>query len=508
MNYVLNTKARRHEEENEVAQTSCASTRSSLFVSSSCLRVFVLILFFSLPAAAQTPVDIGSRLELFVDKLLIEKLDKVQLKLREPIQQPMAKSPLPERHMITIIKDGDLFRAWYRDTDKSYPPPLGTGHEAYHTRYAESKDCREWTFPKLGLFDVEGSRDNNAVMAKNAPFGENLSPFLDTRPGVDPKERYKAIAGYPGGGNKAETGAPGKGLYGFISPDGIHWTKTNEIIPYRKGWRHAMDSQNVGFYSEAEGQYVCYFRTWTDPERLRSVSRSTSKDFITWTDPVAMDPNTPGEHLYTTQTHPYFRAPHIYVALPTRFVPGRQSTTADGPLGETKEPNVTDILFMSTRAGSTKYDRLFTQAFIRPGLDEARWKNRANYAALNVVPVSSTQMLIHHRSGCDYLLRTDGFVSATADTMGELVTKPIKFAGSKLTLNLSTTARGSLKVELLDAAGKPFPGFTLADSPEVIGDTIEKDITWPNAKLESLVGKPVKVRFVMTECDLYSFRFR
>jgi hypothetical protein len=59
-------------------------------------------------------------------------------------------------------------------------------------------------------------------------------------------------------------------LYGFVSPDGIHWTKTKEIIPYRKGWRHAMDSQNVGFWSEAEGQYVCYFRTWTDPDRLRS----------------------------------------------------------------------------------------------------------------------------------------------------------------------------------------------------------------------------------------------
>jgi hypothetical protein len=35
----------------------------------------------------------------------------------------MAKSPLPLRHMITIIKDGDLYRAWYRDTDKSYPTP-------------------------------------------------------------------------------------------------------------------------------------------------------------------------------------------------------------------------------------------------------------------------------------------------------------------------------------------------------------------------------------------------
>src|ERR671928_176646 len=57
-------------------------------------------------------------------------------------------------------------------------------------------------------------------------IGSRPQLFLDTRPDVDPKERYKAIAGYPGPGNKSETGAPGKGLYGFVSPDGIHWTKT------------------------------------------------------------------------------------------------------------------------------------------------------------------------------------------------------------------------------------------------------------------------------------------
>jgi len=299
-------------------------------------------------------------------------------------------------------------------------------------------------------------------------------------------------------------------LYGFVSPDGIHWTKTKEIIPYRKGWRHAMDSQNVGFWSEAEGQYVCYFRTWTDPDRLRSVSRSTSKDFITWTDPVEMKPNMPGEHLYTTQTHPYFRAPHIYIALATRFVPGRVPTATDGPLGETKEPNVTDICFMSSRAGSTHYDRLFPEAFIRPGLDESRWTNRANYAALNVVPISPTQMMIHHRSGSDYFLRIDGFISATGNaTAGELVTKPLTFKGERLTLNLSTTARGSAQVEIQDADGKPIKGFALDDCTPLIGDKIAMDVAWKgNPSLTSLAGKTVRLRFVMKECDLYSLVFR
>ena len=33
---------------------------------------------------------------------------------------------------------------------------------------------------------------------------------------------------------------------------------------------------------------------------------------------------TPPEHLYTNQTSPYFRAPHIYLAIGARFMPNRQ----------------------------------------------------------------------------------------------------------------------------------------------------------------------------------------
>ena len=53
---------------------------------------------------------------------------------------------------------------------------------------------------------------------------------------------------------------------------------------------------------------------WASEGKLRTIHRRTSKDFINWTEPAAMNPNLPGEHLYTSQTHPFFRAPHIYVA--------------------------------------------------------------------------------------------------------------------------------------------------------------------------------------------------
>ncbi len=364
---------------------------------------------------------------------------------------------------------------------------------------------------------MNGTTDNNAVLAGMPPFSTNISPFLDTRPGVDPGERYKALAGHPGYDRENNP----DGLHSFASPDGINWKKTSEgpVIPYQKTWSHAFDSQNVSFWSGAEQLYVAYFRTWTrysgkpgePPEHreagqgLRSISRATSPDFMNWSDPAAMHPNLPGEHLYTNQTHPYFRAPHIYVALPSRYVAGRVAAEQRDPM-----QGSTDILFMSSRAGTTHYERLFTEAFIRPGLDPQRWASRANYVALNVIPTAPAEMSIYHISGHRYTLRTDGFISVRAGAApGTIVTKPMIFSGNELIVNYSTSAAGSLRVEIQDAGGMPVPGFGLADCPLVVGDAIAQPVKWQNGPdLASLAGKPVRLRFEMQECDLYSFRFR
>ncbi len=460
---------------------------------------------FSTLSAAEEAVDIGSRLELFVDHHLIEKLEGAELRLHHPVKAPRPKSPLPHRHMVTVIKDGDLFRAWYRGTDPDYKGEPHSGNPGEMVHYAESRDGHEWTFPNLGLHEVGGTRDNNVILARQPPFCTNFMPFLDTRTGVDSAERYKALAGYPGPGNKFGLDKPGHGLFAFVSSDGIHWTQKEEAIRYRPQWRHAFDSPNVSFWSEAEQLYVCYFRTWTE-DRRRGISRATSPDFKTWSDPVDMAPNLPEEHLYTNMTAPYFRAPHVYLSLPTRFIPGR----GNAPDYDKKDVNVTDVLFMSTRAGVERYDRVFTEAFIRPGLDPARWVNRANYVALNVLPTGPQELSIYHRSGDRYVLRTDGFVSAHAGSAeGELLTKPLIFQGGELALNHSTSAAGGIRVEIQHADGRPVPGFALEDCVTLFGDSISQTVAWQNQPdLAALAGQPVRLRFVMTEADVFSFRFK
>jgi hypothetical protein len=109
-----------------------------------------------------------------------------------------------------------------------------------------------------------------------------------------------------------------------------------------------------------------------------------------------------------------------------------------------------------------------------------------------------------------FALRTDGFVSVNAPYRGgEMATKPLKFAGKQLVLNYSTSAAGSMQVEIQDADGKPVPGYALGEAETIAGDEIERVVTWKKGPdVSPLAGRPIRLRFVMKDADLYSIRFR
>lgn len=113
-------------------------------------------------------------------------------------------------------------------------------------------------------------------------------------------------------------------------------------------------------------------------------------------------------------------------------------------------------------------------------------------------------------------MRMDGFASLRADYKGgEMVTKPLIFKGSDLILNFSTSAAGSIRIEVQDLHGHPVPGFALEDSPLIFGDEVEHTVKWdrshPKATRDTLnriAGEPVRLKIVMRDADLYSLRFR
>ena len=452
------------------------------------------------------PLRLGDRRELFVDHYLIDRLDGASLKLHEP--QPAGTAIKYDRPWegrgcayITVLEDDGVYRMYYRGSPGDAPEV---------TCYAESADGIEWTKPDLGLFDVAGTRDNNVILTPEAA-GEathNFSPMLDRRPGIPESEQYKAL-----GGPYME------GLTAFASADGVTWRKLAEKPVITKG---AFDSQNVCFWSGAEGLYLCYFRIST--QGVRTVARTTSKDFRTWSEPVEMDfGGAPMEHLYTNGTTPYFRAPHIYVALPGRFWPERKAlgdedaAALDVWEGSGGANDCSDAVLMTTRGGN-RYDRTFMESFIRPGLEKENWVSRANYPAQGVVPTSPVEMSIYVGRGMgqrsarlDRLtLRTDGFASLhTGYSGGEMLTRPFRFEGGELLVNYATSAAGSIRIELRDATGAAIDGFALDDCDLIIGDDVDRAVTWKgSADVSRTARRPVRLRFAMKDADLYSLRFR
>jgi hypothetical protein len=105
-------------------------------------------------------------------------------------------------------------------------------------------------------------------------------------------------------------------------------------------------------------------------------------------------------------------------------------------------------------------------------------------------------------------LRVDGFASMDAgETPGELLTKPLRLAGLELVLNAS--AKGSIRVAVMDAAGRPIPGYGATDCRPFSGDSIEHAVVWAgHPDLRDLSGKTVRLQFHLKNASLYSFRLR
>ena len=460
--------------------------------------------------------EIGSNRQLMVEKRLIDHLTQCRQVLHEPKDEgPVLNFDAPWEGIhcgyCTMIRDGERFRVYYR----GLPETGKDGGPSEVTCMAESTDGIHWTKPNLDLFEIKGSKTNNVVLANAAPFSHNFSPFLDSSPNCPPAQRYKALSGL----DKT-------GLFAFTSEDGTHWSKLceHEVIPRKAPFefRWMFDSQNLAFWSASENKYVCYFRVYSGARRI---ARTESPDFVNWSEPVLMTYVTEGqecpiEELYTNQTAPYFRAPDLYVAIAARFVPGRQAISDEEAIqlkvAKEYHKDLSDAVVMTTRGGSV-YDRTFLSSFIRPGIGAKNWVSRTNYPALGILQTGPTEMSIYtnqdyaqptahlHR----YSLRMDGFASIHAEYQGgEFITKPIQFKGDHLDLNFSTSAVGSILVELQSDDHQPIAGFKAEDCIEVIGNELDRTVRWKSgATVNSLAGKSVRLRFILKDADLFAFRF-
>ncbi|MDA1313228.1 MAG: hypothetical protein O2968_07835 [Acidobacteria bacterium] len=459
------------------------------------------------------PINIGSRRELFVDDYLVGSMDGVRLQLQRP--QSAGKAIAFDKPWegntsiyVTVLEDKAFederrYRMYYRgSSDPDYviqsmvraDEPVPKEHPQL-TAYAQSKDGITWTKPPLGIYEFNGSKQNSIVWMGEG--GHNFAPFKDTNPASPDSERYKALAGGP--------------LLALKSADGLHWEKMRDEPVITDG---KFDSQNVPFWDEVRGHYVAVYRDFR--HGVRTIKTATSKDFIHWTPGEWADyGDAPPENLYTNATIPYFRAPHIYLAFPKRFMPFR--TKVD----DEKNNGLSDGVFMSSRDG-VHWHR-FIEGFIRPGRDERNWVHRTNAVSRGVVATAPDEISLYVSRNYTYptahiermTLRTDGFVAVTAGYPGgELITKPLIFKGERLYLNYATSGAGSIRIEIQNEKGQALPGFSLEDSPVLYGDEIDGEVVWPRpgtrtdrTPLRNVTGQVVKIRFVMRDADLFALRF-
>ena len=113
-----------------------------------------------------------------------------------------------------------------------------------------------------------------------------------------------------------------------------------------------------------------------------------------------------------------------------------------------------------------------------------------------------------------------------------LITKPVKVSGSTLQLNVDAS-RGEVKVGIgvdkmlslpnfpsdeaimpnymvRDREGRTHleKGFQIEDCQPVMVNSIEHDVQWAEASLESLLDKTVRLYIWTRDADLYGFRFK
>ena len=483
-------------------------------------------------------VDIGGRRELFVDDTLI---DQIEGDVRRVMHTPTPRESVLVHNAPwegsgsgyhTVIQDGDTYRLYYRGSHLEVTQgKLRTGGRPQVYCYAESRDGVHWTKPKLGLVEFQGSRDNNIFLSGRGTH--NFAPFKDTNPMATSDAKFKAFGGVMSEG----------GLFAFQSADGVHWKLLHPEPVITKG---AFDSQNTAFWDGAIKKYRAYYRVFTSgettkskwaPSGRRAIRTAVSDDFIHWTDhrDLAYE-DSPPVQLYTNQISPYARAPHLLIGIPTRYIdrgwspsmralPQLANRELRASANRRYGTALTEAMLMSSRDG-VQFER-WNEAFMRPGIGrDGTWQYGQHYVANNVVITQSdlpgappelslyaTEDHWHGDGGAlrRYTMRLDGFVSLHGSWKGgHVTTRPLRWNGEQLTLNASTSAAGSIHVELIAEDGKPLPGFEKQQCEELFGDAHDLAVQWKDADLtlKKLAGRSLQIRFHLQDADLYSFQFR
>jgi len=454
---------------------------------------------------------VGHTKQLFIDDLVIGSVTDLSRKVHEPSRHagnPLITGDEPwERWLVgvngrPVIYDDESreFKMWYGTYLPDATAPTGI---RYRVCYAVSKDGIRWERPELGQVEWAGSRGTNILKG-----GENWI----RRPNVlkdlgdpDPARRYKMTYADVFNGRTAITKA--------YSSDGIHWRSNGDGAP----WFRTEHGANLLGWDPRVARYVIFTKM---PGSQDSMGRSTSADFVTWSEPetVLAPGSTEGDANFKGLTAFFYEDLYLGFLYNFKRISSTRILVAEAELAMSRDgrrwQRVTpgESCFRLGPAGSWESDGVFPVA---PVVHADRvW---VYYNAWNVAYGANDEKRVAEgwvENGVrkQYAiglatLRLDGFVSLDAGPKaGSLTTKPLEIPGGSLQVNADV--RGELRAELLDEADRPLPGYAAADCRPIRSDDLRHVIRWKRgAKLEELRGKVVKLRFTLRDGALYAFGF-
>jgi len=445
--------------------------------------------------AVKGVVKLGSRKHLFIDDAIIEKMENLSLTCNPPTN----------RRVLSFSPDDSDWRATVVDVDgKVYMYiPQGYGSGPGITRLRISADGVNFKTPNLGVANFEGSTNNDYVFAHEPMYS---TFFRDLNPNIGAEETYK-MTGWVGN----------RGIYLYMSPDGIHWRRNETcMLPLVSGggaetyWDDQRGlyidyiKRDASFKTEeygGGGRRACMFetsdihKTWPFKVLEKPYYEAWPVPAVTGEGPVVMGPNKNGQ-VYRTRAIKYPWADDTYLAFVWRYEKDDQHRQVD--LGVSRDGihwkfYADDAWYLTP--GDDAQEVLSLYGLIRRGNEIWQY---FDYGGAH----GRGQKRIYAR----LTQRMDGFVSLDAgNQQGFAVTRPLVFNGSKLLLNVN--AKGSVKVAIADRNAKPIPGFDFDDCLPIKGDSLNSIVSFTGGSLKRLSGKVVRVKFELQDAKLYAMKF-
>jgi len=446
------------------------------------------------------PVMLGGRKHVFIDDAMIAQKRNVSFNVN-PLVDPTETDMRSGWDTPIFDHDGKvwMFRMSHYGS--------GTGR----THLFVSGNGINFIAPDLGLIGNRDSKYKNVII-NHTPCGGRF--FKDTNPNVNPEERFK-FTGW----------VSQRGIYLYLSPDGIHWRRNETcMLPLVSGggcetfWDDQRGvyinllkrdgSYNTGDYPAA-GRGAILFET-REVTKAWPFNKVANPYYEGWAFPAptgegitVMGPdlfNTNNGHIFRTRAVKYEWAEDTYVAFLARNGHTELAVSRNGLAWHIYDGD-DDAPYISRKFGTEKW---IQDGLIRRGDEIWQYLN-----ALEGKVIRFSQ-------------RLDGFVSIDAgESPGALITRPFVFEGSELVINANV--KGSMKIAILNLAGREVHGFNmgLADAPKgdvqgyglgqcdpIKGDSVRHVVTWKGSSdVSNLEGEVVRLRFEMEDAKLYAFQF-